>query len=374
MTTPKELYLLRPSMSGGGADRVTLTLLQELPRESYRLTLVLMRSEGEFAEDVPDDVRIVTLGAADSRTAWWPLARLLRREPPQILFSTSGGTNLIAVLASRLARCQARVVLSERGLLRRSLSTKRRISARLKRLAYPRADLVTAVSQGVRDQLVRELGLTPRSVAVVYNPVVNKSLQRSASETVDHPWFSERTPVVLAAGRLVAEKDHPSLITAFAQVRAEREARLVVLGEGPLRARLEGLARSLGVAEDVSLPGFDKNPFKYMARCTVFVSSSIYEGLPGALIQAMACGAAVVSTDCPGGPAEVVTSGDDGILVPMADSDALGATILELLDDRDGRHRLGRRAVESAQRFSVDAVLGNYLAALAGGGGTEARP
>ena len=123
--------MLRPSMSGGGADRVTLTLLRELPRESYRMTLVLMRSEGEFVADVPDDVRVVTLDAAGSHTAWWPLLRLLRREPPHILFSTSGGTNLIAVLASRLARCRARVVLSERGLLRRSLSFKRRLAASL---------------------------------------------------------------------------------------------------------------------------------------------------------------------------------------------------------------------------------------------------
>ena len=264
------------------------------------MVMVLMHAKGAFLEDVPEDVPVKSLNAVNSSTAWLPLARLLRRQPPEILFSTSGGTNLIAVLASRLAGFRNRVVLSERNLVRSSASLKRRLAASLKRLAYPRADLITAVSERVREDLTRELGLRPDDVAVLYNPVVSKGLGRAAAEPVDHPWFSEPTPTLLTVGRLVPQKDHVTLIDAFAQVRAQRQARLVILGEGPLRVRLERQARGLGVAADISLPGFDKNPFKYMARCSLFVLSSLWEGLPGVLIQAMACGAPAISTDCSG--------------------------------------------------------------------------
>ena len=213
MSRPDEIYLLRPSMAGGGADRVTLTLLQELPRHLFRPTLVLMRAGGAFLEDVPEDVRVESLDAVNSSTAWLPLARLLRRQPPDVLFSTSGGTNLIAVLASRLAGSRNRVVLSERSLVRSSASLKRRLAASLKRLAYPRADLITAVSEAVKEDLTRELGLRPNDIAVLYNPMVGESLERAATEPVDHAWFSESTPIVLTAGRL----GKPGVVYGFGQ-------------------------------------------------------------------------------------------------------------------------------------------------------------
>jgi glycosyltransferase involved in cell wall biosynthesis len=234
-----------------------------------------------------------------------------------------------------------------------------------KRLLYPRADRVTAVAQGVKDDLVARLGLAPERISVVFNPVVDAELRQQAEEALDHPWFvAGSSPVLLAAGRLVTEKNFPLLLRAFARLRAERPLRLVILGEGPLRSSLQALARELGVAEDVDLPGFDPNPFRYMARAAAFVLSSRFEGLPGVLIQAMACGAAVIATDCPSGPAEIIEHGEDGFLVPVDGLEDLVQRLRQVLDDPELRHRLGARARQSVERFAVERVIGGYARAL----------
>jgi glycosyltransferase involved in cell wall biosynthesis len=168
---------------------------------------------------------------------------------------------------------------------------------------------------------------------VLPNPVVTPELVECAAQPLDDPWFTAgAAPVVLGAGRLDQQKDFPTLIRAFAAVRSKRAARLVILGEGPERARLESLVEELGIGEHVRLPGFVSNPFSYMARAAVFVLSSAWEGMPGVLIQAMACGAPVVATDCESGPREVLASGKYGRLVPVGDHAALAEAIAATLD------------------------------------------
>jgi glycosyltransferase involved in cell wall biosynthesis len=237
----------------------------------------------------------------------------------------------------------------------------------LKKLLYQQSDRITSVSQEVKNDIVARLCVPPELISVIYNPVVTDELQHLAAEAVDHPWFHEPTPTILGVGRLVVEKDFPTLITAFAKVRAERSARLVILGEGPLKNDLLALARSRGLKNDVWFAGFDKNPFKYMAKCTMFVLSSRFEGLPGVLIQAMACGAPVISTNCLAGPAEIVNPDVDGFLVPVGDITSLADKMKYLLDRPDVRQRLSNEARQSAARFKADSVISKYVAALLDG-------
>lgn len=360
---PIDLCVVRPTLGQGGADRVTLTLLERLDRRRFRPRLVLMRTEGALLDRLPHDVPLHDLGGRRLWTAWWPLARHLRRRPPDVLLSTSGGANLIAALARLVSGRPMRLVLSERNILYRDQGgLKRWFQALLKRWLYPRADCVTAVSRGVAADLTARLGLPAASVRVVYNPVVTPEITDLATAPPPLRWYCEGPPVVLAVGRLVPAKGFDLLLDAFAEL--DRPARLVILGEGPLRPELERRSRALGIEARVRLAGFDPNPFRHMARCAVFVLSSRFEGLPGALIQAMACGAAVVATDCPAGPAEIVEDGVDGLLVPVGDQAALVARITALLDDRELRLRLGERARHSAQRFTPEAVLDGYLRAL----------
>lgn len=370
---PLRLLVLRPTMGEGGADRVTLTLLERLDRARFAPTLVLMRAEGPWLGAVPPDVPVRNLGGGRLFTAWRPLARLLRREPPDVLLSTSGGANLAAALAHRVAGSRARLVLSERSSLERADRPAWKGAALLagKRLLYRRADAVTAVSDGLRRELIARLRLDPARVVRIDNPLVGPDLPALAAEPVEHPWFADGGPVVLAAGRLVEAKDFATLLAALARLRRSHPARLVILGDGPLRERLARRAAELGVADAVDLAGFDPNPFRFMARCTAFVLSSRWEGMPGALIQAMACGAPAVATDCPTGPRELIADGESGLLVPVADPEALAAALGRLLDDPGLRSTLAERGRAAVERFTVERAVATYAAVLEGARSTD---
>lgn len=195
-------------------------------------------------------------------------------------------------------------------------------------------------------------------VTTLYNPVVDDTLRLNAEQALDHAWFSpDAAPVILAVGRLTEQKDFPTLMRAFACVRADRPVRLVILGEGRLRPDLEQLAASLGIRADVDMPGFVPNPFQYMARASLLVLSSLYEGLPGVVIQALACGCPVVSTDCPGGSKEILADGQYGALVNIGDINAMANAIRAQLDNPTDKGKLRRRAED----FSVDRAVNNYL-------------
>jgi glycosyltransferase involved in cell wall biosynthesis len=197
----------------------------------------------------------------------------------------------------------------------------------------------------------------PARINVIYNPVDCRRIAELAAQDLDHPWFQPgQPPVVLAAGRLHRQKDYPTLLQAFARLRRRKTSRLVIIGEGPERARLASLAAQLGISEEVQLPGFQTNPFAYMARAGVFALSSAWEGLSNVLIEALACGCPVVSTDCPHGPAEVLDSGKYGTLVPVADPAALAQALQATLD----RKTAAAEAQQRAGYFDIGAVADRY--------------
>jgi glycosyltransferase involved in cell wall biosynthesis len=362
------LVVFRPTLSDGGADRVTLTLLENLNRARYEPTLVLVRREGVMADRVPADVRVIVLGRRRLVLAVPALARTLRAERPDVVLCTAGGANAVAVAAHRLARSRARLVLSERNAVQRpGLEWRNRFEVPLKRALYPLADAVTAVSDGVARDLRDTLRLAPERVLTVYNPVVTPELPALAAAPLDHPWFGDPShPVIVAVGRLVAQKDYPTMLRAFALLRGRTAARLVILGLGAERTALEALAGELGIANDVAFVGFDPNPFRWMARARLLIQSSVAEGLPGTMIQSMACGTPVVATDCNHGPREVVSDGVDGFLVAVGDAPALADRAHRLLADPALRARMSRAAAASAQRYTVAAAMQRYQHAIDG--------
>jgi glycosyltransferase involved in cell wall biosynthesis len=395
----QHVALLMANLEGGGIQRSMLHLARALADRGHRVDLVLYKAQGEFVDSVPSAIRVVALETASrwmgglhalraapeyliqlampvllplkpqSTTRCLPaLARYLREERPAVLFSAHTYLNFVALWARRLAGLSVRTVISERIHLSSHLrdGAKRRkwrwrFIVPLLRRMYPEADRIIAVSRGVADDLMTLGGLPSELVTTVYNPVVDSELAKKAEAPIDHPWFVPGAPpVIIAAGRLAEQKDFPTLLQAFAQVRAQRQVRLLLLGEGEMRRKLEALARELGVDQDVSLPGFTSNPFAYMARAAVFVLSSAYEGLPGVLIQALACGCPVVSTNCPGGAAEILEDGQYGRLVPVGDPAAMAQAIISTLDAPPDRGRLQKRA----SLFSVDRAVEQYLDVL----------
>jgi glycosyltransferase involved in cell wall biosynthesis len=364
----RKVLFFRPSLGDGGADRVTLTVLQHLDRARFAPTLVLVHKDGVLVDDVPADVPVLDLGAARLATAIPALAAQIRAREPDIVVCTAGAANVVAVAAHKLARSRARLVLSERSALQRADRTPLRnaLELRLKRLAYARADVITAVSDGVAEELRKRLGLPGDKIRVVYNPMVADDLPAKAAQPVPHPWFSEDVPVLLAVGRLVAIKDYPVMLEAFAAIRRDRRVRLAILGEGPLREQLVARALAFGIADDVAFLGYDKNPYRYMRHAALLLQSSRAEGLPGALIQSLACGTPVITTDCDHGPREVVRDGIDGYLVPVGDARALAARAQTLLGDAGLRARMSAAAIEGVRRYTVERSLHRYEAAFEG--------
>ena len=385
---------LRSLVGGGGAERMMVTLAGALRERGHRVDLVLARAVGNFFDEIHPGVRVVDLGARTilpalpallrcpkegirMLPAFLPpapprvlgaipaLERYLRRERPDAMLAALNYSNLAALWARRLAEVPTRLVLSERNTL--SVRARRSSEASLRALPgliarfYPWADAVTAVSDGVAEDLARVSGIPRSEITTTWNPVVSPALAEAAAQPLEHPFFRPgEPPVVLGAGKLRAQKDFGTLLDAFARVRAARPARLVILGEGPEAGALRVRARRLGVSSDVAFEGFVANPFAYMARAAAFALSSAWEGLPSVLIQAMACGCPVVSTDCPSGPAEILEGGALGPLVPVGDSGALAEALLRLLSTPTDRERLRRRAAD----FSVDRVAERYLAVL----------
>jgi glycosyltransferase involved in cell wall biosynthesis len=234
------------------------------------------------------------------------------------------------------------------------------------KIFYPWADAIVANSRGVAEDLMKLTGLPRDKIQVIYNPVVTPELFAKAEEPLDHPWFRPgEPPVILGVGRLTQQKDFPTLIRAFALVRKERPARLMILGEGEERPKLEALVRELRLEEDVALPGFVENPYKYMKRAAVFVLSSKWEGLPTVLIEALALGTQVIATNCPSGLEEVLEGGRWGRLVSVGDFAGLAQAILDRLNNARSGNTSGQ--VEYAiQRFSLEKIVQMYCDILLG--------
>ena len=365
------LALYLPSLRGGGAERVMVTLANSFAVRGLAIDLVLAKAEGAYLVEVAPSVRVVDLSACGVLASLPVLAGYLRREQPRAMLSAMNHANVIALLARRLAGVTTRLVVSEHANFSQSMtvepSRRGRLMPWFMRGAYPWADGVVAVSAGVADDLARAIALPRESIKVIYNPVVGEQTLCLANAPLDHPWFAPgEPPVVLGVGRLTAQKDFDVLIRAFASVRKMRPARLMILGEGELRPELEALVRQLGIGADVALPGFQANPLAYMRRAALFVLSSRFEGLPTVLVEAMACGTPLVSTDCPSGPAEILEGGKWGRLAPVGDAQALAEAMLATLAETrhpDVAHR--------ARDFGVDRAVDGYLRALHGDKGAQ---
>ncbi len=345
-----------------------LTLATAFAERGVGVDLVLVKAEGEYLDMVPEGVRVVDLDSRRTLTAVPRFLRYVRRERPVALMSTLTTSDAASLVAKLLNGRRSRVVVRQANTFSDLFALrdfKNRQVLRVVRLLMPLADGIVAVSEGVatdlRDQVPRAAG----KIVTVHNPVVGPGLVEQAAEAVEHPWFGDGEPVVLAAGRMSAEKDYPTLLRAFAEVARSRSARLVILGQGPERESLLELAARLGIEDRLDLPGFDVNPFRYMARASVFVLSSRFEGFPNVLAQAMACGAPVVSTDCRSGPSEMLEGGKWGRLVPVGDWRAMARAIEATLDDPMPAEALRARAGV----YSVEASVERYLEVLLGGRG-----
>ncbi|MES1954621.1 glycosyltransferase [Salinisphaera hydrothermalis] len=381
------------TLTAGGVQRVTLSLAGGFADAGHPVDIVVTQGGGDYEKHVPANVNLHVLepsGILHSRWLAWRTARIpsavllkpvllpfrssrvlrhigslagyLIRHRPAVLVSGMSYPNLVALWARNRAGVPVRVVVVEHNTLSQTIKRVRsrwrwRYLPAVLRNAYRQADSVVAVSNGVADDVAATTGLPRAAIRTIYNPVVSSALTERGAIRPDDDWFKPgMPPVIVGIGRLTSAKRFDVLIRAFAALRAETRAHLLILGDGRERSRLEALVRELGVEDSIRMPGLVDNPYRYLSHADLFVLSSDYEGLPTVVIEALACGCPVVSTDCPSGPREILDAGAFGELVPCGDDEQLAQAMARTLAAPPDRERQRTRA----QTFSVDASLARY--------------
>ncbi|MDE0174784.1 MAG: glycosyltransferase [Defluviicoccus sp.] len=386
-----------PSLGIGGAERTVLTVARGLAARGHAVDLVLFIPQLAYPGELPTAARLFVLcgrrkweerspdmdvlaqwrearaslmqgaklaagllrdfpGVAPVMLHRRALERALRlhryveREKPDILFANLRSSEIAAFHAARIGRSRAfpPVVPVAHGV-----ETPKSRRARRRRIFFRSAAQIVAVSHGVSESISLATDVPKERISIIYNPTDIPAVRRRAEEAPGHPWFGDGgPPVVLGAGRLVPVKEFPTLVEAFRHVLAERPCRLVVLGEGPMRAEIEDRVRGLGLDAHVSLPGWVENPYAFMARAALFVLSSRHEGLGNVLVEALACGCPAVSTDCPGGPAEILR--DPDLLAPVGDARALARAMLRALSRKTSEASLRAKASPFGAERAID--------------------
>lgn len=331
----KRLAVLISFSGDGGVERMVTNLCAEFANH-VQVDLLALKLDGGHASRIPASVNLIRLKARHSWSSVREVAAYLREHRPDALLAAKDRAGRAALSAKRRAGADTPVFIRLGTNLSAALERKDRLSRWLRvapmRRRYPEATGVIAVSEGVRQDTIRITGIAPGRVHVIRNPVITSRLAGQAAEPAPHPWLAhKRGPVVLGMGRLTRQKGFDTLLRAFAAVRTDPPARLIVLGEGQDREPLDALARSLGVADRVLLAGFQKNPYAWLARADLFVLSSAWEGSPNALTEALALGIPCVSTDCPSGPSEILAQGLHGPLVPVGDDQAMARAMQAVL-------------------------------------------
>lgn len=348
-----------------GVDRAMQNLIPAVARRGYEVDLLHVRKHGPHFDEPPPGVRIIDLGASHVYNSLPAVAGYLRRERPVVMLSDKDRVNRTAFLARFLSRAPTRLVFSSGTTLSIELAHRGLVDRTLQRWSFGRlyrhVSKVIVTSEGVKTDMAEYTGLPVKYIEVVPSPVIPSALFTEAQPEPAHPWFRDgEPPVILGVGELGRRKDFPTLIRAFAQLRKRQRCRLVILGRGRDREALLALAGELGIADDVSLPGFEPNPYPYMAHAALFAFTSLWEGLGFVIIEALAVGTPVVATDCPSGPREILEDGKYGQLVPVGDVAAVTAALQLGLAERPGRAFLQ----QAARPYEIESSTSDYLRAM----------
>lgn len=367
MTQPvQRATLFFSNLQAGGIQRAMLTLAMGLLQRGWQVDLLVVNASGPLRHEIPAQARFFDLNKPRATNTLGGVIQYLRANQPNVVLSSQTHLNAIAILSRIFSGWKGRLVLNEQIAIlehaKFSASKKDRFNPLVAKLLYRFGDAIIGVSQAAADELKQVTGLPADRVSVAYNPIVSPELIERSKVIPDHPWFKDpQLQVILGAGRFTEQKDFITLITSFKAVyQANTKARLVILGEGKLEAEYRALIDAYQLQNVVDLPGFQANPYSYMRYSKLFVLSSRWEGFGNVLVEAMACGTAVVSTDCPHGPAEVLENGKFGLLVPPADPAALADAILKSLGNPPDPTMLIQRSLD----FSVEKIIDQYEAAM----------
>ena len=387
MATNKKIIFFIPTLAGGGAERVVSELSCNLPDHVKQYIVVF-----EDKVSYPHKSEIISLGVSDRTTTnlavkffqiverFIRFRRVVKTIKPDVVLSFLQANIINVMVGMSFPKRRHKAILSERTATSKiELITKGlygMINRSVMRFFYNRADKIIAVSEEIKRDLAGKFGISASGIEVIYNPVDSRKLNDMAAEDVGHPWFKEQIPIISTVGRLFPQKNQKDLISALAELRKSVDCRLVMIGEGELENDLKLLAASLNLENYVLFLGFQENPFKYVARSTIFTLPSLFEGFPNAMVEAMAVGCPVIASDCPTGPREILApgsaadAGEDplyaryGVLFRVGDVAAMVQGMKRLLTDRQLRSEYSRLGKERIVDFAVEKITDKYMGLL----------
>lgn len=349
----------------------------------YAIDVLVLKPVGQLEGKVDARITIVSLDAGRIIFSLPKLITYLRREKPETLLALDEFTHLMALLARPIASPKTRIVLRIGNMLtelfKRYTGFKNKMVPFFIRLLYRYADLIVANSRGVADNTMLVTGIHPNRVKVIYNPKSLETIVHMSKEPSGHMWLESKTvPVILAVGRLRIQKNFSLVISAFSKVVKKIPSRLIIVGAGREEGRLLELAKKLGCAESVSLVGYSDNPYAYMGEADVFVSASLWEGMPNALLEALVCKMPVIASDCSSGPREILAPNTDylfrltkgieyakyGVLTTTNDESALVEALTAMLTDASLRGRYSVLSKERIKDFDSEKIIDEYAEAL----------
>ena len=362
------ITLIINSMGGGGAERVTLSLARELVASGYNIEIVIFKDNGKLLDEAKDIAPLFIIGSNRVAIILFLLTKYLINRTPKIIISALTLVNIVSILALKLSFRKSKIILVEHSATyERSKLEKKTLKSRLIPLfikfTYPMADVVAGVSEGVLQSLLYNYKIKPKRKVVLYNPIDVEKIQNYSNRVIKTSQINRRGkegPLFLAAGRLEPVKDYSTLLKAFHDLLKSHEAKLIILGEGSLEQELKDFTIELGIQEHVSFPGFVTDIYSYMCNSDIFVLTSVYEGMPTVLLEAMACGTPVISSNCPYGPNELIQDGVEGYLYPVGDYEQLAKLMRILLNDKSKRSQMGEHAYNRATVFSIERSMSAY--------------
>jgi len=374
-----KLIILIMSMGGGGTERVASELSLNLC-SSIQRRIVTMTNEISYSSNMPPISMNINLNNGVISIFYATVVgiikyrKIIKSYKPDVSMSFFTLNNFINIL-SNIGNKKIKVIVSVHNVLSMKFhnSFKDKLTKFLIKILYNKANIVIAVSRGVREELIRDFQIEPEKIRLLYNPVDIKKIQCLANEKVNDEWFNDDVPILINMGRIAEQKGQWYLIRVFSKVREKKECRLVIRGNGELKPYLEKLVRDLDLINDVKFLGWQDNPFKYISKASIFVFPSLWESWGLAIIEAMVCGCPVIATDCKYGPSEILGDGKFGILTPPLDgifykaSDPLtpeehflADEIIKLLENDNLRREYSKKGKERAKDFDIDLTIRKY--------------
>lgn len=347
-------------MGGGGAARTLLNIVNHLDRKQFKPILVTLDFTYTYEEYVREDVLFIKLPVKRLRQAIIPLAKLIKKEEPDLLFSTVPNYNTIAILAKIISRTKTKLIVREAAYL--GGTWKDNVKLKLYGFLYRFANQVIALSEGVKENLISRYHVHAERIRVIYNPVDIKHILSEGERPVDEPdIYKPEVKTIITAGRLVAEKDHKTLISSFAKLAEKKNVELIILGEGELENTLKHQVKQKNIEERVHFLGFKQNPYAYMNRADVFALTSTTEGFGHVLVEALALGVPIVSTRCNPGAEEILGEEEYGLLSNVGDVEAIAGKLETVLSlSKVEREQMIENGKKRAAQFAVEHIVRQY--------------